>query len=298
MRTSRIGTEASRTALYGILLIANSSCDPWTPGSGTCNPWVLTLDYNTTPVDDDAPPVDQRRILQPGDTWIYDFNTNVFDYWWSWVYHGTAEAVVEQVTVPDFNGTQVRVLTWTGTQIDCESETEVLSRSQHFFTQDENGLLWVHGESGNLELGESSYMVADPEMGRYIRTPAHPVVGDELHGEVVFDDGRILFFDDRVTAVEDVETGIGVLRSFRIERVSSYSWNGRVDRLVEETDWFAPEIGQFVRTRIVETIIPEDGYVATWVSLYELSDTSVVPTNVVLPDEPKFGDRTPRPPGR
>lgn len=224
-------------------------------------------------VENGEPPPTMRRVLQDGDFWEYDVYQNVADQNWSWAMTGYhSQAYSTEVIVPEL-GESLGVFSDVTYQTDCASGEEVVWRGESFFSQDQSGLLWIHGWRNGI--GADSAFDRPVAPSRFFRTPEVLEVGAEVHTEVRLQDGSVVRFDDRIAAVEDVYTPIGWLRAFRIERSSSEEWNGRTFRLVNRTDWLVPELGNYARSRVYQMEYGEDGSLVSRVFSYELYWTSV-----------------------
>ncbi|MBI1827409.1 MAG: hypothetical protein HY287_08925 [Planctomycetes bacterium] len=270
------------------LLLACASCGLLSQFQSpqSCTGFDVNSDANVTRVYSGDPPSSSRRILEKGDYYSFSIVATLVGHDQTFSYSGFGSNAIMTETTQDSTGATVNIETSEEYYFACEDGRESDFYYQSYFTQDESGLIWLHGGTTQSPSDSPSpYLVIDPPSGKYFRTPELLVVGAEQHVNVIFDNGDTVYFDDRIAGVDDVDSLVGRIRAFRIERSVVTERSGRVTRVENWTDWLSPELGVAVRTRSTTTEYPDDRNVQTTVFVYELSYT-----NVPLPNPP--GDST------
>lgn len=234
------------------------------------------------------------RVLQVGDSWIYDelreglVNGEVMSV------NLTYTITVSPDMVVDLAGNTARVLATTEHFVG-EDGTETTFTGGEYFSQDPDGTLYKHGEFNETPF--ERFIQVPPE-GK-VREIASPVaVGDTTEWDIVYDDGTTLIGGIEVVGIESVTVPAGhfVAAKFRLSFTATTETTTNVG---DVTAWVVPELGLWVKTVADSTFrIEGDETQQVQHQVRELSATNV-PGIETCPDED--GDRLVtichRPPG-
>lgn len=236
------------------------------------------------------------RVLQVGDSWIYDEQRDVTVNGEAVSFIGTLTITVSPDTVVDLAGNTARVILTT-TQLVGEDGTELTLTGGEYVSQDPDGTFYKHG----------LFSEYDPPFERFIQTPAEgrfrtvtsPVtVGDTNEWDVVYDDGTTVIGGNLVVGIESVSVPAGQFVAVKYE-ASQTETTATTTTSYEFTAWLVPELGLEVRLEVDLTFYDAaSGTEIVGHYVRELADTNV-PGIETCPDEDGDGLVTicHRPPG-
>jgi hypothetical protein len=183
----------------------------------------------------------QIRNIQPGDTWNYS-GTGTFSNGTTTInLTGTATAQILSSTKLDPITSTQCFDQFTTEDMTGPSGTHVVVSVHDYLVQDSNGTIYTSGVDFGIGLGDTWVTAASG--GTFLSNQSPMSVGQNYGTSVTYTDGTTETISASVIGIEDVQTNIGNLESYKVSVDATINSSNGTRTVENNTIWYVPGLG-------------------------------------------------------
>lgn len=183
----------------------------------------------------------QIRNIQPGDTWNYSGTGTLSNGTTTINLTGTATTQILSSTKLDPVTSTQCFDEYTAMNMTSSSGQHLVTSAHDYGVQDSNGTLYICGEDFGTGLGDTWVTAASG--GIFLSDQSPVSVGQNYGTSVTYTDGTTETISISVVGIEDVQTNIGNLESYKVTIDATINFPNGTKVVENNTIWFVPGLG-------------------------------------------------------